>query len=170
MRARHIYLATAALVLVFSASACAGAAPQSATDQSSQHIHSQHLSPLSANDFDPANFGDSSTVDNNWFPLVPGAHSVFEGSAIDDGQRISRRVITTVTDLTKHINGVDSRVVWERDYSDGQEVEAELVFFAQDKDGNVWHMGEYPEEYEGGSSTRLRAGLRAPKAPPLASP
>jgi hypothetical protein len=72
MRARRIYLATAALVLVFSASACAGAAPQSATDQSSQHIHSQHLSPLSANDFDPANFGDSSTVDNNWFPLVPG--------------------------------------------------------------------------------------------------
>jgi hypothetical protein len=27
-------------------------------------------------------------------------------------------------------------------------VEAELAFFAQDKDGRVWRMGEYPEEYE----------------------
>jgi N-acetyl-gamma-glutamylphosphate reductase len=54
MRPRRSYLATAALVLVFSASACAGAGPQSATDHSSQHIHSQNLSPLSANDFEHA--------------------------------------------------------------------------------------------------------------------
>jgi hypothetical protein len=60
-------------------------------------------------------------------------------------------------------------VVWERDYSDGQEVEAELAFFAQDKDGNLWHMGEYPEEYEGGEFEKA-PGWRAPKAPPLASP
>jgi hypothetical protein len=40
-------------------------------------------------------------------------------------------------------------VVWERDYTEGQLVEAELAFFAQDDYGNVWHMGEYPEEYEG---------------------
>lgn len=163
MRPRRIYLATAALVLVFSASACAGAAPQSATDHSSQQNHSQNLSPLSANDFDPSNFGDSSTVDNKWFPLVPGAHSVFEGSAMDDSQRISRRVLTTVTDLTKEINGVDSRVVWERDYSDGEEVEAELAFFAQDKDGNVWHMGEYPEEYEGGEFDKAPGWLAGSK-------
>jgi hypothetical protein len=81
---------------------------------------------------------------------VPGAYSVFEGSAIEDGERISRRVVTTVTDLTKEINGVNTVVVWERDYNEGQLVEAELAFFAQDNDGNVWHMGEYPEEYEDG--------------------
>ena len=56
-------------------------------------------------------------------------------------------------------------VVWERDYTEGEEVEAELAFFAQDNYGNVWHMGEYPEEYENGSSTRLLAGLPASKAP-----
>ena len=33
-------------------------------------------------------------------PSVPGAYSVFEGSAIDDGERISRRVLTTVTYLS----------------------------------------------------------------------
>jgi len=29
-------------------------------------------------------------------------------------------------------------------------VEAEIAFFAQDDAGNVWQLGEYPEEYENG--------------------
>jgi hypothetical protein len=28
--------------------------------------------------------------------------------------------------------------------------EAELAFYAQDDDGNVWYFGEFPEEYDGG--------------------
>ena len=150
MRARRIQLATIAMLLVYSVSACAGTSSQSGTDESSQRHQSEHLSTVGAKDFDRSNFDNSTTVDNKWSPLVPGAYSVFEGSAIEDGERISRRVVTTVTDLTKEINGVNSVVVWERDYNEGQLVEAELAFFAQDKYGNVWHMGEYPEEYEDG--------------------
>jgi hypothetical protein len=41
-------------------------------------------------------------------------------------------------------------VIWERDYNNDELVEAELAFFAQDDDGNVWHLGQYPEEYEDG--------------------
>jgi hypothetical protein len=125
------------LLLVFSASACAGTSSESRTDETSDRIQSEHLSTVGAKDFDPTNFDHSTTVDNKWFPLVPGDHSVFEGSAIDDGERISRRVLTTVTDLSKEINGVNSVIVWERDYSDGELVETELGFFAQDNDGNV---------------------------------
>src|SRR5918993_3776573 len=125
----HIHLATAALLLVFSASACAGA--DSGTDGTSDRDRSELSSTVSAKDFDHADFDDSARVDNKWFPLEPGAHSVFEGTAIDDGERISRRVETTVTDLTKVIDGVNSVVVWERDYNDGKLVEAELGFFAQ---------------------------------------
>ena len=33
-------------------------------------------------------------------------------------------------------------------------LEAELAFFAQDDDGNVWHLGEYPAEYRGGQHRR----------------
>jgi hypothetical protein len=150
MRPHRIHLATAMLLLVFWASACAATNSQSGSDAANDRIQSEHLSTVSAKDFDPTNFDDSTTVDNKWFPLKPGAHSVFEGSAIDDGQRISRRVVTTVTDLSKQINGVNSVIVWERDYNEGKLVEAELGFFAQDKYGNVWHMGEYPEEYENG--------------------
>jgi hypothetical protein len=151
MKPYRIYVATAAMLLVFSASACAAASSQSGSaKEGSNRNQSEHLSTSGAKDFHRANFDHSTTVDNKWFPLVPGAHSVFEGSAIDEGERISRRVVTTVTDLTKEINGVNSVVVWERDYSDGELVEAELAFFAQDNHGNVWNMGEYPEEYENG--------------------
>ena len=121
------------------------------------------MSTVSAKDFDRTNFDNLTTVDNIWSPLEPGAHSVFEGSAIDDGERISRRVVTTVTDLTKEINGVDTVVVWERDYNEGELVEAELGFFAQDKDGNVWHMGEYPEEYEEGEFDKAPGWLAGSK-------
>jgi hypothetical protein len=130
-------------------------------------IHSEHPSTIGAKDFDPTNFDHSTKVDNEWFPLKPGEHSVFEGSAIDDGQRISRRVVSTVTDLTKEINGVNSMIVWERDYNEGQLVEAELGFFAQDDYGNVWHMGEYPEEYEDGEFDKAPgwlAGLKGATA------
>jgi hypothetical protein len=41
-------------------------------------------------------------------------------------------------------------VIWDRDYDDGQLVEGEIAFHAQDKAGNVWLLGEYPEEYEEG--------------------
>jgi hypothetical protein len=164
MRPHRIHLATAALLLVFSASACAAYSSQpGSSQQSAQRNHSEHSSTVSAKDFDRTNFDHSTTVDNKWFPLVPGEHSVFEGSAIDDGQRISRRVVSTVTDLTKEINGVNSVVVWERDYTEGELVEAELAFFAQDNYGNVWHMGEYPEEYENGEFDKAPGWLAGSK-------
>ena len=163
MRPRRIPLATAALLLVFLAPACAGANSDSDTDGTSDRIHSEHLSTVSATDFQRTNFDNSTTVDNKWFPLKPGAHSVFEGSAFDDGQRISRRVVSTVTDLSKEINGVNTVVVWERDYTEGEEVEAELAFFAQDNYGNVWHMGEYPEEYENGEFDKAPGWLAGSK-------
>ncbi len=68
----------------------------------------------------------------------------------------------TVTDLTKVVNGVRAVVVWDRDYASGELQETELAFFAQDNDGNVWHLGEYPEEYETGKACRTpRPGSRA---------
>jgi hypothetical protein len=55
-----------------------------------------------------------------------------------------------VTDLTKVIAGIDTVVIWDEDYEEGDLVETEIAFFAQDDEGNVWLMGEYPEEYEDG--------------------
>ena len=100
--------------------------------------------------FKTAKFDNSATVDNEFMPLKPGTQLVFEGETIENNVSVPHRVIINVTDLTKTIGGVRSVVTWDLDYSDGELVEAEIAFFAQDNDGNVWRMGEYPEEYDAG--------------------
>lgn len=100
--------------------------------------------------FDPANFERSTTIDNPWLPLTPGMRYIWDGMTVDEeGDEESRSVVFTVTDLTKVIGGVRTVVCWDRDIVDGELEETEILFAAQDNDGNVWLMGEYPEEYDG---------------------
>jgi hypothetical protein len=101
-------------------------------------------------DFDYENFDNPTIIDNEWFPLQPGMQYIYEGVTDEDGEAIPHRVITTVTDLTKEVDGIRSVVIWDQDFSDEELVETEIAFFAQDNDGNVWRIGEYPEEYEEG--------------------
>src|SRR5262245_34864373 len=95
-------------------------------------------------------FSNPTTINNRWFPLTPGTQLVLDGQVNASGGTALHRVIFTVTALTKVINGVRTLVIWDRDFNAGQLAEAELAFFAQDNAGNVWNLGEYPEEYEGG--------------------
>jgi hypothetical protein len=100
--------------------------------------------------FDYGNFDNPTVIDNRWLPMAPGSQLVFEGTTNEDNELLEHQVIITVTDLTKVIDGIESVVSWDLDFSEGELVEAELAFFAQDNDGNVWRMGEHPEEYEDG--------------------
>jgi hypothetical protein len=111
-------------------------------------------------DFNPDNFSNPTRIDNEWLPLKPGKRWVYEGTTLeDDGTAVPHRVVMNVTDLTKVVGGIRSVVAWELDYSDGKLVEAELAFFAQDNDGNVWHLGQYPEEYEEGKLVAVRTWI-----------
>jgi hypothetical protein len=118
---------------------------------------------LSAKDFSRASFDRSTVVDNPWLPLRPGRMLVFEGSTFEDGARVSHRLVSTVTDLVKPVAGVRNVVVWEQDWRGGVLAEAELAFFAQDKKGNVWHLGEYPAEYEDGKIVATPAWIHGIK-------
>lgn len=109
--------------------------------------------------FDHTAFADPLTIDNRWLPLTPGSRRVWEGEATVDGERISRRVVLTVTDLTKLVDGIPTLVMYELDFDEDQLVEAELAFAAQDDAGNVWHLGQYPEEYESGELVGAPAWL-----------
>jgi hypothetical protein len=100
--------------------------------------------------FDHNDFDSSTNVDNKWLPLQPGTQLVYKGFTQEDEKRVPARVVQTVTDLTKVVNGVRAIVVWDVDYKDGKVTESEIVFFAQDKDGNVWLLGELVEIYEDG--------------------
>jgi hypothetical protein len=64
---------------------------------------------------------------------------------------LPHRVTFTGTDLTKAIGHTTGLVVWDVDEDQGQVVESEVAFFAQDDRANVWSLGEYPEEFEEGA-------------------
>jgi hypothetical protein len=131
--------------------------------------------------FSPNNFSNSTRIDNQWLPLVPGTRLILEGQADRGSGARPHRVVFTVTDLTKVINGVRTVVIWDRDIAEGQIAESELAFFAQDDHGNVWNLGEYPEEFEDGKFTgapstwiaglaRAKAGIHMRGKPRLNQP
>jgi len=98
-------------------------------------------------DIGTAKFTNPTTIDNTWFPLTPGTQYVYEGFTEEAGERKAHRLTITVTGLTKTVNGVQTRVVWDQDHADGVLEEAELALFAQADDRNIWHFGQYPEVY-----------------------
>ena len=150
MRRLGVVLLAAASLLVLSASAPSSGASREAISGGE----------ITAEDFDPSLFDDNSaTIDNEWLPLVQGTRLVYSGSTIEDGERIPRRIVLTVTDLTKVIGGVRAFVGWERDWSAGKLIESELFFLAQDRDGNVWNLGEYAETWEDGELVGGQAWL-----------
>jgi hypothetical protein len=134
-------LAVPALLLAAAPPAAAATATVGATD----------CSPLP---LQRADFPASPKIDNRFYPLTPGMQFFLDGSVIDDaGVAHPHRIATTVTDLTKVVDGVRSVVVFDVDIQDSVVVESELFFVAQRADGSVWTLGEYPEQYENGVLT-----------------
>ena len=68
----------------------------------------------------------------------------------------------TVTDRTKTIaNGIEARVVHDVVTEDGKFVEVTDDWYAQDKDGNVWYLGEDTTEYENGKPVSKSGSFEA---------
>jgi hypothetical protein len=86
-------------------------------------------------------------VTNRFTPFVPGTRFRYTGKVTGEG---AHEDVFTVTDLTLTVHGVHVVVALDQDFRGGRLEEAELAFFAQDDAGNVWNLGEYPEEYENG--------------------
>jgi hypothetical protein len=85
---------------------------------------------------DPSNF--VSTVDNRYWPLKPGTTYHYNGVRGTTPQTDDE----TVTSQTKSILGIQSTVVDDVVSEHGTAVERTRDYYAQDKWGNVWYMGE----------------------------
>jgi hypothetical protein len=95
---------------------------------------------------DPADF--TIDIDNPYWPMRPGSRWVY--SETQPGGP-PQKVIVTVTDKVKTIaNGVKARVIRDVVTEKGRPVEVTDDWYAQDKAGNVWYLGEYVTNYEGG--------------------
>ncbi len=89
---------------------------------------------------DPANF--VARVDNPYWPMAAGSRWVYREGP--------QRDVVTVTDRRKRILGIDATVIHDVVTEDGELVEDTWDWYAQDKDGNVWYLGEDTKEYENG--------------------
>ncbi|MBV1854529.1 hypothetical protein [Catellatospora tritici] len=98
--------------------------------------------------FSRKNFRDSAEVTNKFYPLVSGYQYTLQGFSDTGGGLQPHTVVLFVTDFVKEIDGVKTRVLWDVDTNDNVLAESELAFQAQDKDKNVWVLGEYPEEFD----------------------
>src|SRR4051812_19180899 len=86
-----------------------------------------------------------STVDNKYFPLTPGAKYKYRGIA--DGE-VQIDLVTVISSYHRTIAGVPATVVLDRVLVGGKVTERTHDFYAQDKNGNVWYLGEDTKEYD----------------------
>jgi hypothetical protein len=133
-----------ALALTTFMPASASSSPAAATPATASPAATDCGSPLK---LDRKDFPTSPRITNTFLPLSPGKQFVLNGVVLDaQNQPHPHQIVTTVTDLTKVVDGVRTLVVFDEDIQDGKTVEREIFFVAQDQDGTVWTFGEYPEE------------------------
>ena len=85
-------------------------------------------------------------VDHPLLPLRPGATWVYEEVSANE----KNRIVVTVTDRSKIIEGVHAVVVHDRVTTEaGEVVEDTYDWYAQDRESNVWYLGEDTKAYEG---------------------
>ena len=123
-----VALAGTAMVAVMLASIPgAGAAPRTTAGSTYEPV------------LDPANF--VSVIDNPYYPLPVGRVLTYKDEA-----RATDTI--TVTNQTKVIEGITTTVVTQKLVArQGKTLEKTTDWFAQDKQGNVWYMGEATKAY-----------------------
>jgi hypothetical protein len=101
-------------------------------------IHGRYAPSMNAADF-------VTTIDNRFWPLQPGTRFHYTGIRGTTPQTDDE----FVTLRTKRILGISCTVVRDTVSERGHPVERTLDFYAQDKRGNVWYLGEDSFELKG---------------------
>ena len=147
---RHVLRATplAGLALIMAA----GAAGQSNSPPPGQlaPIHGPYAPKI-----EPANFGTK--IDNPYLPFKPGTRIHFVGVRGKTKQTDTE----VVTHRTRLILGVTATAVRDTVSEHGGAVERTDDWYAQDKQGNVWYMGEDSFELRHGHFVRASDSWQA---------
>jgi hypothetical protein len=123
-----------------------GGASTSASSSSASRLAPIH-GPYSPS-IDPANF--VATIDNRYWPLKPGTAYHYEGVRGTTPQTDDE----VVTHQTKRILGIACTVVRDTVSEHGHPFERTFDWYAQDRQGNVWYMGELSLEKQNGVFAR----------------
>jgi len=101
-------------------------------------------------EFDPADFVDPMTSTNGLHPLTPGTQWVRAGTTEVGSRQVPHQVISTITDVIRTIDGVPAVAMLDQSTDAGETSQIGFDWFALDREGNVWILGGYTEDYEGG--------------------
>jgi len=149
LRARWVVSGAAVAVLATIAAGCGSSGDGSSSTSTASPTSASDLAPIHGTyspKIDPSNF--VATIDNRYFPLKPGTGFHYEGVA--ENGKTPQTDDMYVTHQTKQILGVTSTVVRDIVSSHGRPIERTFDWYAQDKGGNVWYMGEDTRELDHG--------------------
>ena len=90
--------------------------------------------------------GMTDRITNPFFPFSPGETMIYAGK--EDGESVRERVEVLSKAVT--IDGVSVLTVRDTLFVDGQIAEQTDDWYAQDRSGNVWYLGENSKAYEHG--------------------
>ncbi|MCB1014574.1 MAG: hypothetical protein KDB10_05590 [Acidimicrobiales bacterium] len=102
---------------------------------------------------DPADFVDPTRSTNPFHPTTPGLQWVRGGTTLVGQREVPFEVITTMTDVIREIDGIPAIAMLDESTDAGEVSQVGMDYLALDKDGNVWILGGYTEEFEGGEYT-----------------
>jgi hypothetical protein len=95
---------------------------------------------------DPSHF--FTRIGNPYWPMRPGSRWVYRET---DTHGSRQKIVVRVTHRTKRVaSGVTARVVHDKATERGHVVEDTFDYYAQDRRGNIWYLGEDTTEYENG--------------------
>jgi len=104
-----------------------------------------------------------SRIDNKYFPLKPGTTFLYRGT--QEGK--ARRVSVFVTHKTRNILGIRATVVLDQVLAGTKPEEKTFDWYAQDRRGNVWYLGEDSSDFVNGKWVRSdgswEAGVKGAK-------
>src|SRR5207247_3039188 len=129
----------AVAIAVLALAACGGGGSKSKSSKASSLP--QGTKPVK---LDPADF--TTNIDNPYWPMRRGSHWVYR--EVENGE--AQRVDVTVTNRTKTLHGIETRVVHDRVSQHGETVEATYDWSAQASAGTLWSLAEGTAEYENG--------------------
>ena len=105
--------------------------------------------------FDPANFVDPATNVDGYHPTRPGMQWIRAGTTEVGSRKVPHMAISTITDVYRTIEGVPCVAMLDQSTDNGEISQVGFDYLAVDTDGNVWIMGGYTEEFEGGAFTNV---------------
>ena len=109
--------------------------------------------------FDPANFVDPATNVDGFHPTRPGMQWVRAGTTEVGSRKVPHTALSTITDVYRVIDGVPCVAMLDQSTDNGEISQVGFDYMAVDTNGNVWIMGGYTEEFEGGAFTNVEGAF-----------